>query len=150
MATTPPNPSERVQEPLSRILENFSFLLPKKHGHHPWTGRAARDTFYEMLREELCRGRECGGEPACLTMSRFASRGTITLAWQQLSVCRGVQSLNLPEVGKTRYNGATITIASSSQSHVSALDVIPPRKERISWIPSMIFNFVLQAADCHG
>jgi hypothetical protein len=48
-----PHPSEEVQEPLALILRSFKFLLLKNCGHHPWIGRAARDRFYDILREEL-------------------------------------------------------------------------------------------------
>jgi pimeloyl-ACP methyl ester carboxylesterase len=42
-----------VQEPLSRVLKNFKFILLEKCGHYPWLERYARDRFYEILRKEI-------------------------------------------------------------------------------------------------
>ena len=48
-----PHPAEGVQEPLSRILKDFRFILLKKCGHRPWLERGARDRFYNILKREL-------------------------------------------------------------------------------------------------
>lgn len=42
-----------VREPLSRVIENFTFILLLKCGHFPWMERYARDKFYEILKEEI-------------------------------------------------------------------------------------------------
>jgi pimeloyl-ACP methyl ester carboxylesterase len=49
-----PHPAAGVREPLSRTLPDFRFILLEKCGHMPWLERQARDTFYALLREELC------------------------------------------------------------------------------------------------
>jgi pimeloyl-ACP methyl ester carboxylesterase len=48
-----PHPAAGVQKPLSRVLENFRFILLKYCGHTPWLEREARDKFYEILKHEL-------------------------------------------------------------------------------------------------
>ena len=52
-----PHPAEGVQKPLSTIIKNFRFIPLKNCGHRPWIERQARDKFYEILREELPRGK---------------------------------------------------------------------------------------------
>jgi pimeloyl-ACP methyl ester carboxylesterase len=47
------HPPEGVKEPLSRILKNFRFVLLEKCGHTPWLERHARDSFYEVLKNEI-------------------------------------------------------------------------------------------------
>ncbi|MGD0779952.1 MAG: alpha/beta hydrolase [Dehalococcoidales bacterium] len=42
-----------VQEPLSRVLKNFRFILLEKCGHYPWLEKYARNKFYEILRKEI-------------------------------------------------------------------------------------------------
>lgn len=49
-----PHPAEGVQKPLSKILEDFRFVLLKNCGHMPWIEREAREKFYKILKEELC------------------------------------------------------------------------------------------------
>ena len=48
-----PHPAEGVVEPLSRILQDFRFILLEKCGHRPWLERSARDRFYSILKQEL-------------------------------------------------------------------------------------------------
>jgi pimeloyl-ACP methyl ester carboxylesterase len=48
-----PHPAEGVREPLSRVLKDFRFMLLENCGHEPWTERAARDKFYQILENEL-------------------------------------------------------------------------------------------------
>jgi pimeloyl-ACP methyl ester carboxylesterase len=42
-----------VQEPLSRVLKNFRFILLENCGHHPWLERQAKQNFYDTLRTEI-------------------------------------------------------------------------------------------------
>lgn len=48
-----PHPAEGVEKPLSRTLRDFRFLLLERCGHQPWIERAARDRFYDILRQDL-------------------------------------------------------------------------------------------------
>ncbi len=48
-----PHPAEGVKEPLSRVLNDFRFVLLEKCGHEPWLERFARDKFYNILKNEL-------------------------------------------------------------------------------------------------
>lgn len=48
-----PHPAEGVQEPLSRVLKGFRFILLEKCGHHPWLERQAKQNFYDTLRKEI-------------------------------------------------------------------------------------------------
>ncbi len=48
-----PHLSQGIKEPLSRILENFKFILLEKCGHYPWLERSARDRFYSILKNEI-------------------------------------------------------------------------------------------------
>jgi pimeloyl-ACP methyl ester carboxylesterase len=48
-----PHPAEGIKEPLSRVLENFQFVLLAQCGHHPWLERNARDDFYKTLKKEI-------------------------------------------------------------------------------------------------
>jgi pimeloyl-ACP methyl ester carboxylesterase len=48
-----PHPSEGVEEPLSRILNDFRFILLKNCGHYPWLEQTAKERFFEVLKEEL-------------------------------------------------------------------------------------------------
>lgn len=45
-----PHPAEGIQDPLSRVLKDFRFILLENCGHQPWSERAARDRFYDILR----------------------------------------------------------------------------------------------------
>jgi len=48
-----PHPAEGVSRPLSAVLKSFRFILLESCGHSPWTERMAKETFYEILEEEL-------------------------------------------------------------------------------------------------
>jgi pimeloyl-ACP methyl ester carboxylesterase len=48
-----PHPFEGVEKPLSQIVRDFRFILLKNCGHEPWIERAAKDKFYEIIKEEL-------------------------------------------------------------------------------------------------
>jgi pimeloyl-ACP methyl ester carboxylesterase len=48
-----PHLAAGVEEPLSRVLINFRFVLLEKCGHEPWLERYARDKFYQVLKNEL-------------------------------------------------------------------------------------------------
>lgn len=47
------HPFQGVQEPLSRIIKNFRFILLENCGHYPWYEKNAVEKFYEILREEI-------------------------------------------------------------------------------------------------
>ena len=48
-----PHLAEGIKDPLSRILEDFRFILLEKCGHYPWIERSARDRFYGILKKEV-------------------------------------------------------------------------------------------------
>ncbi len=48
-----PHPAQGVENPLSRSLKGFRFILIKKCGHTPWLEKQARAEFFSILREEL-------------------------------------------------------------------------------------------------
>ena len=48
-----PHPAAGVEEPLSRVLKDFRFVLLEKCGHRPWLERNARNRFYNILKQEL-------------------------------------------------------------------------------------------------
>ncbi len=48
-----PHPAAGVQEPLSRALPEFRFILLPHCGHKPWIERRARQEFYAYLKNEL-------------------------------------------------------------------------------------------------
>lgn len=48
-----PHPFEGVKTPLSKIINNFKFILLKNCGHHPWYEKLAKENFYEILKSEL-------------------------------------------------------------------------------------------------
>lgn len=48
-----PHPAAGVEEPLSIIIRDFTFILLENCGHHPWMERTARDRFYAILKGEL-------------------------------------------------------------------------------------------------
>jgi pimeloyl-ACP methyl ester carboxylesterase len=48
-----PHPAAGIQEPLSRALKDFRFILLANCGHHPWFEREAKDSFYAELRREI-------------------------------------------------------------------------------------------------
>ena len=51
------HPNEGVREPLSRVVNDFRFILLEKCGHYPWRERLAKDRFFEVLREEVRIGK---------------------------------------------------------------------------------------------
>ncbi len=48
-----PHLPEGVEEPLSRVLKDFRFILLEKCGHYPWLERSAKDRFYAILKSEI-------------------------------------------------------------------------------------------------
>jgi len=48
-----PHPAVGVREPLGAVIKNFNFILLKDCGHRPWTEKAAKQKFYEILKKEI-------------------------------------------------------------------------------------------------
>lgn len=48
-----PRPFQGIRDPLSKVLQNFRFVLLKNCGHYPWYEKRAKDSFYKILEEEL-------------------------------------------------------------------------------------------------
>ena len=48
-----PHPFKGVEEPLSKVINDFSFILLKDCGHYPWNEVNAKEKFYEILEKEL-------------------------------------------------------------------------------------------------
>ncbi|MDO9326817.1 MAG: alpha/beta hydrolase [Methanoregula sp.] len=48
-----PHPAEGVNDPLTRELPDFKFILLKKCGHRPWIERYANEEFFETLAKEI-------------------------------------------------------------------------------------------------
>jgi pimeloyl-ACP methyl ester carboxylesterase len=48
-----PHPYQGVEEPLSRVLKDFRFVILENCGHRPWFEKSARDEFYNILKREL-------------------------------------------------------------------------------------------------
>jgi len=48
-----PHPAKGVQEPLSRILKDFRFVLLQKCGHKSWIERQAKERFLHVLEKEI-------------------------------------------------------------------------------------------------
>jgi pimeloyl-ACP methyl ester carboxylesterase len=48
-----PHPCRGVEEPLARVLKDFRFVLLENCGHRPWSEKAAKDEFYNILEREL-------------------------------------------------------------------------------------------------
>ena len=48
-----PHPFEGVKKPLSKLLDDFSFILLKECGHTPWREKRAKDKFYQILKDEI-------------------------------------------------------------------------------------------------
>jgi pimeloyl-ACP methyl ester carboxylesterase len=48
-----PHPAEGVSRPLSRVLDDFEFILLERCGHRPWIERAARERFFDILKQQL-------------------------------------------------------------------------------------------------
>ncbi|MBL4932242.1 alpha/beta fold hydrolase [Clostridium paridis] len=47
------HPYEGVKEPLSKVIEDFKFILLDKCGHSPWNETFAKGKFYEIIRREI-------------------------------------------------------------------------------------------------
>ena len=48
-----PHPAEGIATPLSRVINDFHFILLERCGHHPWYERYAREPFYTILKQEI-------------------------------------------------------------------------------------------------
>lgn len=48
-----PHPAKGVEEPLSKILQDFRFILINDCGHTPWIEKHAEHEFFRILRREL-------------------------------------------------------------------------------------------------
>lgn len=48
-----PHPAEGVNDPLTKVLPDFRFILLEKCGHRPWTERTASEEFYKTLAEAI-------------------------------------------------------------------------------------------------
>ncbi|MFA4859493.1 alpha/beta fold hydrolase [Methanoregula sp.] len=48
-----PHPAEGVNEPLTKELKDFRFVLLDKCGHRPWAERNASEDFFKVLVEEI-------------------------------------------------------------------------------------------------
>ncbi|MFA4876666.1 MAG: alpha/beta hydrolase [Methanoregula sp.] len=48
-----PHPAEGVNDPLSKELADFRFVLLERCGHRPWMERNASENFYKILVEEI-------------------------------------------------------------------------------------------------
>ena len=48
-----PHPSKGVQKPLSKMLNDFRFILIENCGHKPWLEKQAKDKFYKILKMEI-------------------------------------------------------------------------------------------------
>lgn len=48
-----PHPYEGVKEPLSKVLQDFKFILLQNCGHYPWFEKMAKDQFFHLLKQEI-------------------------------------------------------------------------------------------------
>jgi len=48
-----PHPPNGVKYPLSKMLNDFRFVLLKNCGHKPWIEKQAKDKFYKILKSEI-------------------------------------------------------------------------------------------------
>ncbi len=48
-----PHPADGVEQPLSKAIKDFRFILLKNCGHKPWIEKKAKDKFFEVLNNEL-------------------------------------------------------------------------------------------------
>jgi pimeloyl-ACP methyl ester carboxylesterase len=48
-----PHPAGGVEGPLSRVIQDFRFILLEDCGHCPWVEERARGRFYEILAQEI-------------------------------------------------------------------------------------------------
>lgn len=48
-----PHPWQGVREPLTKVIQDFHFVLLEHCGHTPWYERQAREAFFRILRDAL-------------------------------------------------------------------------------------------------
>ncbi|WP_407355313.1 alpha/beta fold hydrolase [Methanolobus sp. WCC5] len=48
-----PHPFEGVKEPLSRVIDDFRYVLLDKCGHYPWLEKHSAEAFYHVMAEEI-------------------------------------------------------------------------------------------------
>lgn len=48
-----PHPFKGVEEPLSKIVKDFKFIILNNCGHYPWNEVNTKDKFYEVINSEL-------------------------------------------------------------------------------------------------
>ena len=48
-----PHPYLGVKEPLSKVIQNFSFFLISRCGHSPWYEKYAKKEFFDILKDNL-------------------------------------------------------------------------------------------------
>lgn len=48
-----PHPYKGVEEPLSKAVKDFRFILLKDCGHYPWNEVYAKEKFYKIIKKEL-------------------------------------------------------------------------------------------------
>jgi pimeloyl-ACP methyl ester carboxylesterase len=48
-----PHPYTGVKLPLEKVIKNFRFQLLEKCGHEPWNEVHAKQTFFNILEEEI-------------------------------------------------------------------------------------------------
>jgi pimeloyl-ACP methyl ester carboxylesterase len=48
-----PHDYEGVKQPLSKVIDNFKFVLLKDCGHYPWNELYAKEQFYQVLHQEI-------------------------------------------------------------------------------------------------
>jgi pimeloyl-ACP methyl ester carboxylesterase len=51
-----PHPYKGVEEPLSKVIKDFRFVLLKDCGHYPWNEVNAKEKFYDTLKNEIMYG----------------------------------------------------------------------------------------------
>ena len=48
-----PHPHEGVRKPLTKLIDNFNFILLENCGHTPWEEKHIKNHFYRLLRSEI-------------------------------------------------------------------------------------------------
>lgn len=48
-----PHPYKGVEEPLSKVISNFEFILLNKCGHKPWHEKNAKHKFFSILKDKI-------------------------------------------------------------------------------------------------
>lgn len=51
-----PHPYKGVEEPLSKVVKDFRFILLNECGHYPWNEVCAKEKFYDILKNEIFYG----------------------------------------------------------------------------------------------